>query len=465
MSYLSLGVVCLIVPALTWLVLSRLRSPAVAAWCQGSLLGACGLTMEGLGGSLPGWASHTLSNLLGTVGLVLMAQALRHDQGVPWRPRTLAGAALGYLVLHEALRRSHLGGITHALLGAIWLALLLQVAGWALRIARQQGSIGAWAIAASNLLLAAGLLVVFLGPDRGWGGGRVPVRTWLHAELVNSLMAAVHLAEDVGFIGLALEGALRDRSAAVAAQVRTEERQRLGDQLAALDRQRGWGLVAASLAHELNQPLTAILASVQAARRGTEGRRLTRPQLQALLDKAILNARRISGVTARIRAFVRPADLEPGLVDLRRVAQEVLDLLEPDLRQHRVQVDAPAAGAPLLVQGDAIQLSQVVLNVLRNAMEAVQSAPVRSIRILLSGGAGEVLLTICDSGPGLAPGMEHLAGTPFATTKVQGLGLGLSISTAILRVHHGSLSLVPGAEGGACVAIRLPQAGIPGVPA
>ena len=109
-----------------------------------------------------------------------------------------------------------------------------------------------------------------------------------------------------------------------------------------------------------------------------------------------------------------------------------------------------------MVQGDAIQLSQVVLNVLRNAIEAVQLVPDRVIQIQLTRSAGVAALKIRDSGRGLDPGLADRAGTPYFTTKPDGLGLGLSIATAILHQHQGSLVLRNAVGGGACVDIRLP---------
>ena len=454
-SFLLLGLIDLLLPLLTWVVLARLRSPVVALWCLGSLLGAGSLLLAALGGVLPGWILSYGVNLLDFAGTLCVIQALRLDQMVPWRLRWLAVATLGYLLVYELTRQlqGHLS-LRLAFVPLVSLVLLLQVVGWAWRIARQQQSKGAMAIAGTHLLLAASMLYVLVELLLPRGGAATCPRDSSALADVMGLLA--ELASDVGFIGLALERSIRKWQEAAASQARLEERQSLGNQLAHLDRQRGFGLVAASLAHELNQPLTAILASAQTARRGAVAGRLDSAQSLELLEKIIVNTRRLSGITGRIRSFIRPGHLEPGPVDLEKSTREMLELVEPDLRRHGIQVAFPAGAEPVVVQGDAIQLSQVVLNVLRNAIEAVQLVPDRVIQIQLTRSAGVAALKIRDSGRGLDPGLADRAGTPYFTTKPDGLGLGLSIATAILHQHQGSLVLRNAVGGGACVDIRLP---------
>ena len=220
--------------------------------------------------------------------------------------------------------------------------------------------------------------------------------------------------------------------------------------------------MAASLAHELNQPLTAILASAQAAQRGTAANRLNPAQGRELLDKIILNTRRISVITERVRSFIRPAQLDLGPVDLEKITREMLELVKLDLQRQGVRVAFQVGGEPVLVQGDAVQLSQVVLNVLRNAIEAVQQVKDRSIGIQLTPSASEALLSIRDTGPGLDPELADQVGMPYFSTKDEGLGLGLSISSAILRQHQGELVIGNAEGGGACVDIRLPLLSVGG---
>ena len=461
LTYLNLGVIDLLLPLLIWGVLARLRSRVVALWCLGSVLGAGSVFLAGPSGVLPGRIADSASNLMDFTSMLCTIQALRLDQRVPWRVRWLAVAALGYLLLYEFTRQAqgHLA-LRMAIVPFVALVLLLQVVGWASLIARRQRSVGAMAIAGAHLLLAGSMVYLLAGLFLPRGGALACTRDG--SGLMDTLGLLAALASDVGFIGIALERSALHWQKSAASKARQKERQLLGNQLAHLDRQRGFGLVAASLAHELNQPLTAILASAQAAQRGTTAGRLDRVQSLELLDKIILNTRRLSEVTGRIRSFIRPAEPHPGPVDLEQVTREMLEMVAPDLQRHGIRVSFPACAAPIVVQGDAIQLSQVVLNVLRNALEAVQLVPDPAIQIQLNRSAEVAVLSIRDWGPGLDPEVADRAGTPYFTTKPDGLGLGLSIATAILHQHRGSLTLRNAEGGGACVDIRLPLLAVGG---
>ncbi len=454
-AILILGLVCLIMPVVTWVVLARQHSRVVGLWCGGYLLCAGGLGLIGLRGDVPIWASVPGANLLVFMGLLASLQALRLDQGMRVRPGWLLGACLGYLVVFALL---WLGlGKAAIRIGFIALTMLFlqaQVARSAWRIGRREQSPGAMAIAGCHLLLAITMLLRLA--ELVWKGGAGSAPPLVGFGVLTSVGVLAAIVGNVGFIGLALERSLKRQLEAAASRARLEERHALGNEIAQLDRQRGFGLVAASLAHELNQPLTAILASAQAARRGCAAKRLSHAQSLKLLDKVILNTRRVSDITERIRGFIRPALSDPDLVDLGKVTREMLDLVTPDLRSHDIRVAFPAGTPPVLVQGDAIQLSQVVLNVLRNAIDAAQQVQDRSIQIQLTQSADEALLRIRDTGPGIDPGVADRVGRPYFTTKEEGLGMGLSISMAILGQHHGGLLIGNAEGGGACVDIWLP---------
>ncbi len=454
-ALLLLGLICVIMPAVTWVILARQHSPVVALWCVGYLLCASGLVLIGFRGAVPSWASFPVANILGFTGLLLSIQALRLDAGTPWRPGWMLVACLVYLLTYKAL---WLGIEKPALrvcfVSLTCLILLTQVAMLAWRIAQREQSTAAKAIAGSYLFMAMTMVVRLAG--LAWLGGAASPHPLLRIVMTIAAGVLPAIVANVGFIGLALERSLRQQVEAAASQARLEERQLLGNEIAHLDRQRGFGLVAASLAHELNQPLTAILASAQAAQRGIAADRLAPAESLELLDKVVSNTRRISSISERIRSFIRPTVADAGPVDLEKITGEMLDLLKVDLRRLGIRVVFSKPALPILVSGDAVQLSQVVLNVLRNAVDAVQLVPDRSIHIQVTRSAGEAVLGIRDMGPGLDPGLAEQIGTPYFTTKEKGLGMGLSISTAILRQHKGSLVLRNAQGGGACVDIRLP---------
>ena len=238
-------------------------------------------------------------------------------------------------------------------------------------------------------------------------------------------------------------------------ELENESRQ-LTAQIAQLDRQRSLGEMSASLSHELNQPLTAILTNAQVAQRGLKARRFEAEQISDFLDKIIFNTRRAGEIIEKIRNFIRPAEAAHIPVDLNRLAGDILDLAGTEADEHKVIiVFAPITG-PVWVKGDATQLSQVLLNIYRNAIEALHESPRREIHVRLMQVGDRVTLSVCDTGPGLAPEMLGKAGTPFQTTKASGLGLGLSIGRSIIAQHNGTLTIGNAGGGGVCVDIGLP---------
>ena len=234
------------------------------------------------------------------------------------------------------------------------------------------------------------------------------------------------------------------------------EARRLTSQIAQMDRQRSLGEMSASLSHELNQPLTAILTNAQVGQRGLKAGRFETERIGEFFDKIIFNARRAGEIIDRIRSFIRPAEIEQIPVDLQRLAGDILDLVGPEATEHKVDIIFSPYTSPMWVKGDATQLSQVLMNIYRNAIEAMRESELREIHVQLMPFGDRLNLSICDTGPGLAPEMLQKAGTPFLTTKAGGLGLGLSIARSIIAQHRGTLSVGRAGGGGACVDIDLP---------
>jgi signal transduction histidine kinase len=144
------------------------------------------------------------------------------------------------------------------------------------------------------------------------------------------------------------------------------------------------------------------------------------------------------------------------------VAQEVAELVAAEARARRVPLRLGLPSQPLRVIGDPLQLSQIVLNLLRNALEAAGDCH-QGVAVRLRELRGQAVLEVEDCGPGLTPEAQRLAGQPFFTTKPEGLGLGLSISRTIAEQHGGELRLSNAPNGGALAELRLPLAA-PGPP-
>ncbi|MEA3131007.1 MAG: two-component system, LuxR family, sensor kinase FixL [Paraburkholderia sp.] len=229
--------------------------------------------------------------------------------------------------------------------------------------------------------------------------------------------------------------------------------------LAHLTRVSTIGQLASSLAHELNQPLTAILSNVQAAQRFMMSDPIDLAEVRDILNDIVQDDYRASEVIRRIRAVVKNGDLEVMPLDLAEVIRDAVVLMHSDAisRGLRVRFDLDQGLPP--VQGDKVQLQQVVLNLLLNAfdaMEGVQPAD-RVVDVKLKPEQnGMVGLAVIDRGHGLAPERLGKIFKPFFTSKPQGLGLGLSISRSIVEMHRGRLWAENNIDRGATFHVTLP---------
>jgi signal transduction histidine kinase len=238
------------------------------------------------------------------------------------------------------------------------------------------------------------------------------------------------------------------------------ERRRRAEELLRLARTarlNSLGELAAGMAHELNQPLTAVLANTQAARRLLDEDPLPLATLHEALDQARAQARRAADVVARLRGLVeRPQAAPTRPVDLAATLQQVLALLAPDLQRLavRVQVD----GGPLTVLADPVALEQIVHNLLVNALQALATVDParRGLTLTLAEVGGQGVLTVRDSGPGLAPEVLARLFVPFTSTRPDGLGLGLSLCETLAGAMGGSLAAQNVAPHGAEFRLVLP---------
>lgn len=241
------------------------------------------------------------------------------------------------------------------------------------------------------------------------------------------------------------------------ARRRAEELLRLG-QVARLN---ALGELSAGLAHELNQPLTAVLANAQAARRLLDDDPPDLATARNAMGQAVEQARRAAGVVGRLRRVIeRPeagGDVKPLV--LQEVVRSAMHLLAPEFAQRGVaaQFDATAQ-APVRVQAEAVALEQIVHNLLMNALQALDLVPASERRLSVSVGRNgqEGVLTVTDNGRGIAPEAMPRLFEPFFSTREGGLGLGLSLSETLASGMGGSLSAANALPRGARFTLLLP---------
>jgi signal transduction histidine kinase len=228
--------------------------------------------------------------------------------------------------------------------------------------------------------------------------------------------------------------------------------QRNREQLAHVTRISTMGELAASLAHELNQPLTAILSNAQAAQRFLNAKPAELKEVDEILEDIVRDNNRAGEVIRRMRALVKKEELDFAPINIVSVINDVVQLVHSDgiLRNIRVQIECQD-GLPR-VRGDRVQLQQVVLNLLINAFDAMKEAIAteRNVKVRAkTNGAGTVEVSVRDHGTGLTSNELARIFQPFYTTKREGLGMGLPISRSIIEAHGGRLWAENNADRGA----------------
>lgn len=222
----------------------------------------------------------------------------------------------------------------------------------------------------------------------------------------------------------------------VTARARAEERERqVRADLAHVARTATLGELSASLAHELNQPLAAILSNAQAGRRLLAFETPDVEEARLALEDIVDDVKRAGEVIRRVRELVQKGTPETTRVDLEELIGDVLLLLQSDALHRRVRLERQIAPMPS-VRVDRIQIQQVLINMLLNAFEAFPAEQVeREVRVVLEADGPRARISILDNGPGLSPeASEHLF-QAFHSTKPQGLGIGLSLCRAIVEAH------------------------------
>src|SRR5437773_6174383 len=239
------------------------------------------------------------------------------------------------------------------------------------------------------------------------------------------------------------------------------EHQRQNLELFRVGRVAVMGELAASLAHEVNNPIGAIVANASAGQRLIAAGKIGTEELTELLDDIVADGRRAGEVIQGIRNMVRKGKARHELIQIENIVRELLRLTHADAIEREVKVTADVDSDAGQVLGDPVQLLQVLLNLTINAFEAMSSIPSNARRLVIRVGrhkSGDILVSVRDSGPGFPDGIAEKLFEPFFSTKADGTGMGLAISRTIIEDHGGTLSGENCDGGGADFTIRLPEA-------
>jgi two-component system, LuxR family, sensor kinase FixL len=217
--------------------------------------------------------------------------------------------------------------------------------------------------------------------------------------------------------------------------------------------------LSSALAHELNQPLTAILSNAQAAQLIIDHGKCDSEEIPHILDDIITDDRRASEVISRLRALLRKSEFEPQQLEANELIQDVLKLMNYELMTRTVRIVSEFTSDLPSIRGDRVQLQQVLINLILNAGDAM-SGPAQQDRTLtlqsIRVEEDAIQITVADTGAGIAPCDVEKIFEPYHTTKLQGLGLGLSLSRSIVLAHGGRLWAENRAPGGAAFHFTVP---------
>lgn len=274
------------------------------------------------------------------------------------------------------------------------------------------------------------------------------------AAIGASVIGALQLAL-IAVLAIALQ---RRRQADATRRLAEARAAELRDELAHASRVATLGELASTLAHELNQPLAAILSNAQAARRW-----LMRPdpdldELRAVFDDIVTDDKRAGEIIHRMRHLLRRGQSERTRFDLRTVVHDVSAMVHGECLASNVRVSLDLSSAPLMVEADEVQAQQVLLNLMKNAVDAMghESRRPRHLYVSARADGPAAVISVRDTGPGLRAETRDRLFDPFFTTKAKGLGIGLAVCRRIAETHGGSLEAGPPSTDGATFRFSLP---------
>jgi signal transduction histidine kinase len=221
------------------------------------------------------------------------------------------------------------------------------------------------------------------------------------------------------------------------------------------------GELAAAMIHEIGQPLSAINAFAAACTKGIRNGSLAGRALEGILEKIESQADWAAEIVRRFRRFVMRQEDRRSTHDLNQLVKEALELVAHGIRGHGIRPVLRLANRPPLVNVDSVQLRQVVVNLIRNAEQALESRPPRTRRLTITTGRlgrTEAIVSVIDNGIGISAEDLDRVFDPFFTTREGGIGLGLTICRAIVHAHGGRIGVMPRSPHGTTARFTLPLA-------
>lgn len=266
-------------------------------------------------------------------------------------------------------------------------------------------------------------------------------------DRANNIIALLGITRDI-----------TDRKRAEEADMQVRRRQ---DQLARLCRVLSAGEMASALGHELNQPLCAIMNYAETIEELANQDRPNMDDLRVYAGKMSSETERAGETVRRIRDYISKRDPVTAPIDINTLVRDVVEFLQPEARRHNIEIRFRLLSAPCMVLADSVQVQQVLVNLITNALDALNDKPDSRNELLVSCDTANdklAVIAVRDNGRGLNGAKPERIFDPFYTTKDGGVGIGLSISRTIAESHGGYIKLVPNTDRGMTALFTLPRA-------
>ena len=455
---LIFGLVYTLLPIITWLILAHERKAEDLLWCGGGVI-------SGLGICLGAFREHSWSYFLTVTipyslvffGTLLKVQALRRELGRAWRPRHIAGISLSFLVIYELVRQRYGFGLAIYLLteGGPYLILTAMLGLLGRELGRLTGARSALWLASAYWLLGAAM---FLRLVYALISHEIMISDPPHytANLVALTGIFTTVMSAIGYVGLRLEITGKQLIQARLEQAHQGFSRAFGERMAESQRQEIVEQIGVVLGHELKQPIGAIRLDSDFGSSLLEPTWPRKEELENVLSRIAKNANRAGALLDRFIQRTTHAERRPGALDLAEIVRNIVDLLLPQCQQHSIVVlyDKPAGACP--IKGNELEIGQILVNLLKNAIEASAAADRHEVHITLTRGAQENDIRILDQGAGFDETTLPEVGKAFLSTKPEGLGLGLFIARELAARNQARLTFGNRAEGGAVAVLSFP---------
>jgi len=422
-------------------------------WLGGSFCVAIGLLLVAGRDLLPTWITYHAANILIMCSFVLWHQSLRIIQSHPWRLSTLIGwfllATITFIVFYESFETVTRTTLGRLILGTLCLSLAYSL--W--NLSKRQKGINVKLISISFLLTGLSLYVHAVLSSYGNNSGPF-VKTW-DGAMLSLFVLVTAVVSHLSFLGLTLDINTQQRLERRIDRLREQETLQLNQQINELERQTDLRMAASQLAHEVNQPLTAVMAMSEVCKQALKKPSIPIDKVLSNLDKTAFNIKRASDLLMSIRMDTADQSYKPQEFNLEEVIHISLEMLQTQIEKERVQVHLQLDASDNSVMGNPLYMTQVLTNLMRNAIEAMSSSPIRTLTVSTIKRGDRLDLSIEDSGPVMSDEHFRQMNQPFNSSKDQGLGIGLLICRSLLARQGYTLEMTVKSDGGLLTKISL----------